>query len=58
MWALAPLEPNSHHLHRVYVKICTDSHQLDISHWQDIVKNAIVYSLAMALPWGIKSSQL
>ena len=30
------------------MKILTDLHQLDISHWQDIVENAIVYSLG---PW-------
>ena len=47
MWALAPLGPNQHHPHRDYMKILTDSHQLDIfSHRQDIVKNATVYSLA------------
>ena len=38
MWVLAPLGPNSHHLHRDYVKIYTDSHQLDIfSYQQDIL---------------------
>ena len=50
MWALAPLGPNSHHLHRDYVKIHTNSHQLDIfSHQQDIVKNAMVYSLGFGV---------
>ena len=43
MCALAPLAPNLHHLHRYYVKICKDSHQLYIvSQRQDIVENAIV----------------
>ena len=38
--------PNLYHSHQGYVKIHTDSHQLDIfSHQQDIVENAIVYSL-------------
>ena len=45
MWALAQLGPNSHHSRLDSVKICTDLHQLDISHQQDFVKNAIVYSL-------------
>ena len=46
MWSLAPLGPNSHHLHLDYVKNCTNLHQLDISHQPGIVENAIVYSLA------------
>ena len=49
MWPLAPLGPNSHHSHQDYVKICTGSHQLDISLRQDIVENAIVYSLGFEL---------
>ena len=46
MWVLAPLGQNSHYSHQDYVKIRTDSHQLDIfSHLQDIVESAIIYSL-------------
>ena len=45
MWALTLLGPNLYHLHQDYMKICIDLHQLDISHQQDIIKNAIVYRL-------------
>ena len=49
IWVLTLLGPNLHHSHRDYMKICTYSQQLDIfSHQQDIVKNAIVYSLGKA----------
>ena len=46
MWALASLGPKSQHSHWDYVKIRTDSHQVDIYlHRQYIVENAKVYSL-------------
>ena len=51
IWALATLGPNSYYSHRDYVKICPNLHQLDIfSHQQDIVENAIVYTLDLTLP--------